>query len=247
MHHGDDIAQAVKGLSGTSLVNLEPNRNDDSEGHEKNKRKKSKIKTIKGISKLFYWKWPSKLWNTPLHQPQPSISQNTTPEIQWTMPIAVESGKLIISLHWHIYYEITYTRLKILDEILTNEQPNDPNSFNSEEEIDIDQKFPLAKRWALKGNQKLGERGGKRMKKEVKALLELFFLNGNCRSEDRMNAQSMRDKLLKHVEAGEFEEEDIPKVNTIQNWINTYARVFKERATERDLAKEYENVLNISE
>jgi hypothetical protein len=27
--------------------------------------------------------------------------------------------------------------LKILDEILPNEQPNDPNSFNSEEEIDI--------------------------------------------------------------------------------------------------------------
>jgi hypothetical protein len=25
--------------------------------------------------------------------------------------------------------------LKILDEILPNEQPNDPNSFNSEEEI----------------------------------------------------------------------------------------------------------------
>ncbi|CAB4383563.1 unnamed protein product [Rhizophagus irregularis] len=118
-------------------------------------------------------------------------------------------------VYLNCYYEITYARLKILDEILTNEQPNNPNSFNSEEEIDIDQKFPLAKGWALKGNQKLGGRGGKRMKKEVKALLELFFLNGNRRSEDRINAQSMRDELLKHVEAGEFEEEDIPKVNNI--------------------------------
>jgi hypothetical protein len=118
---GDDIAQAAKGLSGTSLANLEPNRNDNSESHEKNQRKKSKIKTIKGISKLFYWEWPcqgqydgyicarplphfgawnyfspshvAKLWNTPLHQPQPSISQSTTPETQWTMSIAVESGK----------------------------------------------------------------------------------------------------------------------------------------------------------
>src|SRR6266498_1481712 len=111
----------------------------------------------------------------------------------------------------------------------------------------INQIFLLKKGWALKGNQKLGGRGGKRMKKEVKALLELFFLNGNRRSEDRMNARSMRDELLKHVEAGELEEEDIPKVNTIQNWINTYAHVFKERATERDLANEYENVLNLSE
>ena len=109
----------------------------------------------------------------------------------------------------------------------------------------IDQIFPLKKGWALKGNQKLGGRGGKRMKKEVKTLLELFFLNGNRRSEDRMNAQGMRNELLKYVEAGELDEEDIPKVNTIQNWINTYARIFKERATERDLANEYEKVLNL--
>ncbi|RIA79946.1 hypothetical protein C1645_839586, partial [Glomus cerebriforme] len=167
----------------------------------------------------------AKLWNTPLHQPQPSISQYTTPETQWTMSIKND---------------------KDADEINLNEQPNNLNSYNSEEEIDIDQKFPLAKGWALKGNQKLGGRGGKRMKKEVKALLELFFLNGNRRSEDRMNAQSMRDELLKYVEAGELEEGDIPKVNTIQNWINTYARIFKERATERDLANECEKVLSLS-
>ncbi|RIA90128.1 hypothetical protein C1645_823749 [Glomus cerebriforme] len=140
------------------------------------------------------------------------------------------------------YYEITLCAFGNLDEINLNEQPNNLNSYNSEEEIDIDQKFPLAKGWALKGNQKLGGRGGKRMKKEVKALLELFFLNGNRRSEDRMNAQSMRDELLKYVEAGELEEGDIPKVNTIQNWINTYARIFKERATERDLANECEKL-----
>ncbi len=102
----------------------------------------------------------------------------------------------------------------------------------------IDQIFPLKKGWALKGNQKLGGRGGKRMKKEVKALLELFFLNGNRRQKDRMNAQEMHDELLKYIETSEFEEEDISKVSTIQNWINTYTRIFKERATERELANE---------
>ncbi len=102
----------------------------------------------------------------------------------------------------------------------------------------IDQIFPLKKGWALKGNQKLGGRGGKRMKKEVKALLELFFLNGNRRQKDRMNAQEMHDELLKYIETSEFEEENIPKVSTIQNWINTYTRIFKERATERELANE---------
>jgi len=52
------------------LANIEPNRNDNSDGkninddelEETNKSKKSKkksrIKTIKGISKLFYWEWP---------------------------------------------------------------------------------------------------------------------------------------------------------------------------------------------
>ena len=80
------------------------------------------------------------------------------------------------------------------------------------------------------------------MKKEVKSLLELFFLNGNRKSEDKMNAQGMHNELLKYIEAGELDEEDIPKVNTIQNWINTYARIFKERATERDLANECEGL-----
>jgi len=94
----------------------------------------------------------------------------------------------------------------------------------------------LAKGWALKGSQKLGGRGGKRIKKEVKALLELFFLNGNRRQKDRMNAQDMYSELLKYVETGELEKEDIPKVSTIQNWINTYTRIFKEKATERELA-----------
>jgi hypothetical protein len=57
----------------------------------------------------------------------------------------------------------------------------------------------------------------------------------------------MRDELLKHIETGKLEKKDILKVNTIQNWINTYNRIFKKRTTERDLANEYENILNLSE
>ncbi|CAB4401285.1 unnamed protein product [Rhizophagus irregularis] len=168
---GDDIAQAAKGLSGTSLANLEPNRNNDSESHEKNQKK-----------------------NTPLHQPQPSISQYTTPETEWTMSIALESEND-----------------KNADEILSNEQPNDSNSFNSEEEIDIS-KSTMNKNYI--------------MKICLYTLHYSFHLNNRLkvsiskrvsvkRLEDRMNARSMRDELLKHVEAGELEEEDIPKVNTI--------------------------------
>lgn len=73
------------------------------------------------------------------------------------------------------------------------------------------------------------------MKKGIKALLERFFLNGNRNQKDKMNAQDMHTELLKYVEVGELAEEDIPKISTIQNWISTYARNFKEKATEREL------------
>jgi len=87
--------------------------------------------------------------------------------------------------------------------------------------------------WALKSNQKLGGKGKrKRMKKQVKELLKSFFLNGNLNQKDKMLAKDMYNELLKFVESGELEAEDIPKITTIQNWISTYARTFKEQATE---------------
>ena len=61
---GNDIVEAAKGLSGTSLANIEPdcdkNAVEEMEISEtkRQKTKKAKIKTIKGISKLYYWEWP---------------------------------------------------------------------------------------------------------------------------------------------------------------------------------------------
>jgi hypothetical protein len=69
-------------------------------------------------------------------------------------------------------------------------------------------------------------------------MLERFFLLGNQRRQDRMNAQAMYEELLKYVEIGELEEEDIPKVHTIQNWISSYTRAFKQKATEHELETE---------
>ncbi|GET04424.1 hypothetical protein GLOIN_2v1791933 [Rhizophagus clarus] len=48
----------------------------------------------------------------------------------------------------------------------------------------------------------------------------------------RMLAKDMHNELLNFVESGELEAEDVPKILTIQNWISTYARAFKEQATE---------------
>ena len=87
--------------------------------------------------------------------------------------------------------------------------------------------------WALKSNQKLEGKGkGKRMKKQVKELLKSFFLNGNLNQHDKMSAKDMYNELLVFVESGELEAENVPKITTIQNWISSYARTFKEQATE---------------
>ncbi|CAG8783089.1 20685_t:CDS:2 [Gigaspora margarita] len=92
----------------------------------------------------------------------------------------------------------------------------------------VDVEFLLTKWWALKDNQKLGNRGsGSMIKKNIKSMLECFFLNKNRKSQDRMDAQTMHDKLLKYVKAKDIEAEDIPKTSMIQNWLNTYARAFK--------------------
>ncbi|CAG8591623.1 10538_t:CDS:2 [Cetraspora pellucida] len=82
----------------------------------------------------------------------------------------------------------------------------------------IDIGFLLPRGWALKGNQKLGNIGGStRIKKNIKSLLESFFLNGNRRAQDRMNAQIMHDAFLKYAKDEDIEKKDIPKISTIKN------------------------------
>ncbi|RHZ85427.1 hypothetical protein Glove_66g80 [Diversispora epigaea] len=128
----------IKGLSGISLVNFEPNRNIEDEIYEleeldksKNIRKKSKIKTIKGISKLFYWEWPCKDKYTGYicARPLPHVvSQYTVLETKWTMPITVESDSFGNSID--------------LENIMENNIVNEDltiisNNMNNTEDIDI--------------------------------------------------------------------------------------------------------------
>jgi hypothetical protein len=102
----------------------------------------------------------------------------------------------------------------------------------------IDESFQLPKGWVLKENQVFGGKGGeKRMTKKVKSLLECFFLNGNMNPQDKLTAQEMHDELLKYVESKEIEEQDVPKVSTIQGWISRYAAALKQQATEAALLK----------
>ncbi|GBC15681.2 hypothetical protein GLOIN_2v1767205 [Rhizophagus irregularis DAOM 181602=DAOM 197198] len=245
IHDGEDIVEAAKHLSGTSLANLEPNRSqfgpEDENSNNVSKKElntKPNVKTIKGISNLFYWKWPisgemigyicarslphfgpwnnfspsaiANLCTKPIVRSHPKISEQTEPESSWTI---------------------------LLLDINSTSIPEFMDNNNSSDELEdvssVDANFQFSMGWALKSNQKLGGKGkGKRMKKKVKELLKSFFLNGNLNQKDKMSAKEMYNELLIFVESGELEADDIPKIATIQNWISTYTRTFKEQATE---------------
>ncbi|GBC48823.2 hypothetical protein GLOIN_2v1767205 [Rhizophagus irregularis DAOM 181602=DAOM 197198] len=122
IHDGEDIVEVAKHLSGTSLANLEPNRSqfgpEDENSNNVSKKElntKPNVKTIKGISNLFYWKWPisgemigyicarslphfgpwnnfspsaiANLCTKPIVRPHPKISEQTESESSWTIPL----------------------------------------------------------------------------------------------------------------------------------------------------------------
>ncbi|CAB5303833.1 unnamed protein product [Rhizophagus irregularis] len=90
--------------------------------------------------------------------------------------------------------------------------------------------------WALKENEKTRQRGPvKRISSQVKYLLESMFHTGTANPRQKLNAQQMHEELLKRAELGEIEENDIPKVTTITNWISTFSRKWKEAMALRTL------------
>lgn len=99
-------------MSGTSVAHLDPKRNH------------IPVKTIPGITKLFYFEWPiegpfaeyiqaqilphvgtwsryspadvSKLVEEPLHKPAPDISTHTKPNSAWNFHIVQSKGTVLI-------------------------------------------------------------------------------------------------------------------------------------------------------
>ncbi len=121
MTDGFHIVAAVKDLAGTYIGNIEPNRkkeeNELDSSSAISKQKKSRIKTLEGISKYFYWQWPitgllaeyilacllpsfgqtaqyspaliANLSNTEILHPSPTFSEHTQSDTKWLMPIPV--------------------------------------------------------------------------------------------------------------------------------------------------------------
>uniref|UniRef100_U9UGL7 Uncharacterized protein n=1 Tax=Rhizophagus irregularis (strain DAOM 181602 / DAOM 197198 / MUCL 43194) TaxID=747089 RepID=U9UGL7_RHIID len=79
LDEGENIQTAIAGLGGTSVANLEPVRNN------------ATVKTIAGITKLSYFKWPitgDYAVKAPLHKPIPNVTSHTIPSTTWNFPIS---------------------------------------------------------------------------------------------------------------------------------------------------------------
>ncbi|CAG8523276.1 19814_t:CDS:2, partial [Racocetra fulgida] len=96
----------------------------------------------------------------------------------------------------------------------------------------IDEGFQMLKGWAFPANAKFGKKSGaKKIKKKVVGLLKQFFLNGNINAKDKLTAQRMYLELKKFAQSREINDDDIPQVSTIHNWIGRYSREFNEQGT----------------
>src|ERR1041385_876595 len=100
--------------------------------------------------------------------------------------------------------------------------------------VDISDKFQLENGWALKSNQKYGQRGsGKRISMTVKSYLEGFFLAGNINKTDRMSAKDMVIQLKKLAEEGEIQESEVPEIKTVEGWITRYSASLRKESAEQ--------------
>ncbi|CAG8586165.1 32049_t:CDS:1, partial [Racocetra persica] len=105
--------------------------------------------------------------------------------------------------------------------------------------------FPWNKGWALRENFAYGKRGGgKRMSDAVKKMLKQMFLQGNIHAKDRMMATDMYNRLKEFANNGELEQDEVPKVLTIQRWISQYHKMFLEQATRTALDPNLDNGLS---
>ena len=65
------------------------------------------------------------------------------------------------------------------------------------------------------------------MSDKVIELLKTFFHTGDACKSEWYTPKEMLEGLKKNVEIGELEVIDMPKLSTIENWINRYSRQHK--------------------
>ncbi|PKY46438.1 hypothetical protein RhiirA4_420645 [Rhizophagus irregularis] len=184
----------------------------------------------------------SNLQKKKIEIPEPMSSTHTTPKNEWVIAMPNISGidpkrltreRLLFELKKRNINVInTAKRDELVKELelgLANETEmiQDDISENQENQNIIwnsTYEFPLESGWALKSKQKYGKKGGgKRISKRVWKLLEEYFLEGDVDKSKRFTATTMLENLRNKVEERELDEEEIPKLQTIQGWISRYS------------------------
>ncbi|GET57671.1 hypothetical protein GLOIN_2v1535567 [Rhizophagus irregularis DAOM 181602=DAOM 197198] len=221
-----DIERAIEELSGTSVAQIEPNRNKNNENMVLEKSCNTnykKTKTIPGISKWFVWDWPITeeaagyvrakslpnigKWtefspadiNTfcgEINRPNPEYTTPTKPKTPWLTSLSMKKG--------------------MQKSLERDEMQNSPTPISNQ--MGVDTEFPLKPGWALKENQKMGNKGGgKRISKKVIQYLQAYFHAGNLNPKDRYTAEKMHESLKELAHENELSVEDIPEVKTIRD------------------------------
>ncbi|CAJ0646415.1 7556_t:CDS:2 [Entrophospora sp. SA101] len=133
-------------------------------------------------------------------------------------------------------YEELESKLKVSRDLITSARRY--SRLNGPGAQPLELTFELYKGWALKGNQKYGQKGGgNRMSIQITSLLESFFLAGEADKTRKYTAETMLGKLNSMVEEDEIDKNEVPKLQTIRGWISTYAAVFKKKNAKRTLSE----------
>jgi hypothetical protein len=97
--------------------------------------------------------------------------------------------------------------------------------------------------WALKSNKNYKQEPWKRISKSAKHLLENMFHAGTANPNNKFSAQQMHEELVRRVQLGELDENDVPKISTIQNWITGFSRKWKESMAIRELEAREDEII----
>ncbi|CAG8717613.1 15943_t:CDS:1, partial [Cetraspora pellucida] len=99
--------------------------------------------------------------------------------------------------------------------------------------------FSLNLGWALKQNQQLGRRGGKRILPNIVSALKTFFMAGQLDQSNRFTAKDMVNRLQEMVKNGEISEDDeISTEQAVKSWISRFFKSLKELSTAEVLTSE---------
>ncbi|CAG8448960.1 336_t:CDS:10 [Scutellospora calospora] len=226
----ENIVEAIKNIKGTSVANIQPNRN----------YKGIKKPKLSGISNWFEFKWPIEeeligficaralphfgTWNNF----SPAVINKSRDEIEQLCP---DPTRLLISEikkeldQRSLEYDAKENRGNLINLLKANIQQE--TSTMIKEMNDTHELYIVVDDEALKENQIYRKKGGgKCMTETVKEILKSFFHAGD---EDKNILQDLQQR----EQMGELETEEIPQLKMIENWISRYSSLHKKKVAKK--------------